>query len=807
MCHCFSFLKISVFMIKLLRTSVVFIVALFLISFEGNATHIMGGNITYNCIGQNASGGDSILIRLSLYRDCTGATLGTSQSVTIEGSCISTMNVTASLIAGSGNDITPLCPGWPSPCNDPNSQLPVGVEEYIYEVIVVIPAGTNCVLTMSWDGCCRNSDITNGMNDEAFYIYTDYDPSASDCNNSPQFLNVPVPYICTGLPFSYNHGVFDPDGDSLVFSLSPCHLNDKNSVVTYNPTLGPLQPLYTNGPINIDSRTGSITFTPSIQQIGVICVRVEEYDRASKQKIGEITRDIQIIVTNCNNQPPSASGFGGSAKYDTAICPGQGVSFDIFSNDSTPFQTVHMQWNGGIPGGTFTTTTGQYPTGNFSWNPTTSDIGFHFFTVTVIDDGCPITSQRTYSYSVEVRNPIIDLGPDLTVCDGDTVGVNPYESVDFSSYTWSPTTGIIGPTNIPNPIFSPASTTTYTVSATNGFCSDDDVITINVDAKPTVNPPTGNVVCAGESIDLTVTGNAATYQWSNNQTGSTISVQPTQTTTYTVTGISSFGCEQDAPVTVTVNPIPAVDAGPDITICANEPANLSATGDGNLFSWEPAASVTSPNTATTLTNIGVTGTFVVTNTDANGCENKDTVEVTAVPLPSIGAFPDTAINLGEVVTLATGNANAVSYTWSPDEGLQPPSTISDAEIQVSPSKTTTYTVEIVDANGCRSIDSVIVILNPGEVQLPNAFTPNNDGLNDELYLLGEGLIEVNFFRVYNRWGQLVFEGNGVGKGTGWDGTYKGKEQDPGVYTFVYQILDPETKEPKDAVSGNVTLIR
>lgn len=767
---------------------------------EASATHIMGGNATYTCIGP-----DSFLVTLSLYRDCLGASLGTSQTVTISSPC-GQQSLTLNLIPGSGNDITPLCPGWPSPCAGGVTNLPAGVEEYIYTGIFVVPPGSTCnQWTISWSQCCRNSDITTGSNDEGMYLESTLFTGGSgpDCNNSPQFLNVPVPYICVGETFNYNHGVSDPDGDSLVFSLVACQ-QSANQSVTYNPPLSAQRPLYTSDSIKVDPRTGTITFTPSIAQVGVLCIQVDEYRNGVK--IGEVTRDIQMIVVQCNNDAPTATGFNGTTKFDTAICPGQSVSFDIISNDSTPFQTVTMRWNGGIPGASFTTTGGQYPVGTFSWSPTVNDIGFHFFTVQVVDDGCPIVAQNYYAYSVEVREPNIDLGPDLAACDGDTVSIQSiFTSVDFNQFTWSPTTGIIDPST-PMASFNPTTTTTYTINATNGFCSASDTIKVNVDQRPSLTVNNPSPICVGDSATISASGNANAYQWSTGQTGASIDVLPLGTSFYQVTATSAFGCETIDTFTVDVVPLPTIDAGFDDAVCLGNSATLTASGSGVTYEWLPISAVIPNDEPTGNVTPDQTTTYTVVTTDANGCVNQDSVTITVNQLPVINALRDTAITLGGEANLSANFPNASSYAWVPDTSIVGGTLPTDENIIVSPTDATTYTVTVIDQNGCQGQDTVRVSLLPGSLELPNAFTPNNDQLNDVFYIISTGAIEIEYFRVYNRWGQVVHEAFGTGTANGWDGTKDGKDQPGGVYTWVVKGTDKVNGEAY-LESGNVTLIR
>ena len=776
----------------------------------------MGGDLTYKCIGQ-----DSFLVRLALYRDCSGISMGTQHTVRFSSPGCTDILVTVLLVPGSGKDITPLCPNWPSPCSGgSSSQLPVGVEEYIYEGILVIPPSSTCEKwLMSWTSCCRNPAITtiSSPGSQSFYIHGDLyrgtaggnDPNCPR-NSSPRFANVPVPFVCVGQDFFYNHGVIDPDGDSLHFSLVPCRTTNVSTSVPYISPLTATQPLQSVTPITIDPRTGTIRFTPSTTQVGVLCVRVEEYRNGVK--IGEVIRDIQIIVISCNNQPPIATPINGGTKFDTAICPGQGISFDILSSDPTPFQTVTMTWNQGIPGATYNISAGQYPTGTFSWNPTTADIGFHFFTVTVKDDGCPIIAQNTFAYSIEVRDPQIRVPNDLAICDGGIIGFDSSQvwmSVDFNQYTWTPATGVANPNQLYT-TFNPTVSTTYTITATNGFCTATDTLRVNVDAKPTISITPPQPICLGDSGTITVTGNAAIYTWSNGMTGATIKVAPTQSRQYIVKAESAFGCVSFDTTTLIVNPPPIANAGPDKSVCVGNSVLLSGSGTGNQFRWEPAALLNNPNIAepaATPATPGATVGFTLTVTDANGCSSTDDMSVFVLDLPQLNVTPDTVVNYGESIILTSGYPGASAYLWQPDLYLVPPSLVTDEEIEVAPTEKITYTVTVTDANGCISTDSVTISIRPGEVFVPNAFVPNSQvPENRKFYPIATGLITLEYFRIYNRWGQLIFESYTTGIDTGWDGRFKGEEAPPGVYTWVLKHTDKETDEVK-VLSGNVTLIR
>lgn len=380
----------------------------------------MGGDLTFECQSPGV-----YLWRLKLYRDCFGIPTNTVQPITISG-CGSTYNLTLQLVSGP-IEVSPLCPGQiqNSACN--GGSLP-GVQQVIYEGVINLPNScTNYVA--SWRLCCRNNQITtlNNPGSQYMYIETVLDNTVVPCNNSPVFNNIPTPYVCVGQPVNYNHGVTDPDGDLLVFSLVDC-FHDAGVPVDYlNPPYSPTYPLSTvSGTVNLDTQTGAISFTPDIIQIGVMCVKVEEFRNGVK--IGETVRDMQFVVLPCNNTPPDAGPFEengtNTGSYDYFICTGTSFCLQIPGGDLDG-DNVFMSWNSGIPAGTFTVTNNNTPnpTGTFCWTPTPADLGVNFFTVTEVDDACPISGVTVATYTIIVADnasPITaTISPNpATICRG-----------------------------------------------------------------------------------------------------------------------------------------------------------------------------------------------------------------------------------------------------------------------------------------------------------------------------------------------------------------------------------------------------
>ncbi|MCH2045415.1 MAG: hypothetical protein MK212_14960, partial [Saprospiraceae bacterium] len=477
---------------------------------EAKATHAMGGDLTYTCIGPN-----QYQISLSIYRDCNGIGLGGGATLNYSSACAG-VNANLNLVRQSQTELNNiLCPTANSACSGSGN---IGVEQHIYTGILNLPAGCDDWI-ISWRLCCRNLAITtlNNGNADAMYVEDLIDNTVTPCNNSPIFGNLPTVFTCIGQPVFYNHGAFDPDGDQLVYSLVNC-LEDDGDVVEYvggiNTAPNGANPLVnTVSGVNLDPNTGAITFTPTAAEAGIVCVLVEEFRNGVL--IGSIVRDIQFTTINCNNNLPTVTGVngatgGGIIDYQTSSCFNQQLCFDVTGTDGDAGQNLTMIWNGAIPGATFVTTPPGNPiTGTFCWTPTAADTGQHTFTVTIFDDDCPLLGSNTFTYTINVisnPNDPVDAGLDQIICEGETVSLAAVSSAgNIDRYEWSPALpDMTNPNNATTDV-TPAATTTYTVTLyyLDGCTSTDDV-TVEVITDPVVDVSPNNAnVCEGSVVTLT----------------------------------------------------------------------------------------------------------------------------------------------------------------------------------------------------------------------------------------------------------------------------------------------------------------
>ncbi|WP_299555829.1 sulfatase-like hydrolase/transferase [Seonamhaeicola sp.] len=322
------------------------------------------------------------------------------------------------------------------------------------------------------------------------------------------------------------------------------------------------------------------------------------------------------------------------------------------------------------------------------------------YTVTVTNNGCSSNDDVIVTVN---SAPTADAGPDVTICDGDTTTLT---ASGGDTYLWS-----TGATTASIDV-SPTSTTVYTVTVSYSGCgvSDNDSVTVTVNPVPTADAGADVTICEGDTTTLTALG-GDTYLWNTGATTASINVSPTATTTYTVT-VTTNGCSSNDDVIVTVNPLPAADAGADVSICEGDTTTLTASG-GDTYLWSTGAT-----TASIDVTPGSTTTYTVTAT-SNGCSANDNVIVTVNAIPVANAGADVTICEGDSTTLTASGGD--TYLWSTGD--------TTASISVSPGSTTTYTVTAI-SDGCSSNDDVVVTVNP---------TPTADAGSDVTITEGDSI--------------------------------------------------------------------
>ncbi|MBC3846230.1 Ig-like domain-containing protein [Winogradskyella echinorum] len=310
----------------------------------------------------------------------------------------------------------------------------------------------------------------------------------------------------------------------------------------------------------------------------------------------------------------------------------------------------------------------QWNTGDTSNSISVSPAETTTYTVTGFSlNGCQSTAEVTVTVVAEV---IANAGNDVTICSGESVTLNASGGV---TYTWN--TGGTGA----SPTFSPTETTTYTVTVTDDFGnSDSDSVTIFVNETPNITVSENVTIVEGESTTLIVSG-ADSYLWDTGETSSSITVNPLETTTYTVTGTTN-SCSVQAEVTVTVEEQFQASAGEDKQVCQNDAYEIVLTANqGDSYLWNTGHTTQSITVSPTSTS-----TYTVTVTQGTQ-QDTDAVTVYVNPNPNVVITNGDSVDImdGDFVTLTATGAN--SYEWN--NGASQPN------IAVSPSITTTYEVK------------------------------------------------------------------------------------------------------------------
>ncbi|MFT4968292.1 MAG: gliding motility-associated-like protein [Chitinophagales bacterium] len=509
---------------------------------------------------------------------------------------------------------------------------------------------------------------------------------------------------------------------------------------------------------------------------------------------------------------------------------------DDVATTATPTNTTAYAFADGVNGCTMTTgvnTNSQRPNLRFdfenlvgglapitaAWSPVSSFVDATIENPTLLNINgpgqYPITITAGNCSTTDTVNVGFGAGytitNDTSVCIGESVQLN---VVGGSNHAWSPNDGTLTSTSIPNPIATPVNSTDYILSVDLINCSVLDTVTIAVNVLPVslINGGAAEeVVCNGTRGELISSADINwTNIWTGPETGNGTEIDVNSGGVYTLTSTDQNGCVSSSSILVIYNETPVLDANiiRNILCCTDDVVNVdfaSMITNGVTFGeayWENS---TAPSGTSVPVASDEDGTYQVLIVSADGCEQ--TAQITFQTNcfnPDIVDI-DSAIFGTNVNYTVNGDVPVTGETWGPvfiDNSFLA-NTIVNAYETVWVDAEAEYTLNNGTLHTCVEYDSsqVFIFLLADPV-MPDAFTPNGDNLNELLFPINiDPKTTISAFRVFNRWGDVVYDYNGD---TGWDGTWESADQPADVYNY-YLVIDKVSSEL--VMSGTVTLIR
>ncbi len=600
---------------------------------------------------------------------------------------------------------------------------------------------------------------------------------------------------------------------------------------------------------NLAAGTYTITFTSTAGCTGTVSQTVtsgpalsstvtQNNAACANSSTGSIT-----IVPGAGNAPYSYSITPGTGIQSSAIfnglaagnytysftdgggCIGTG-SFTVTASSpiSTPVAIVEPRCFGDLNGSaTFTPAGGiapytyaLLPGSTFQTSSTFSNLSAGTYTFRIKDNvGCTqdsvVTIGQPASIAASALNslPATCFGNDGVITISGTGGTLPYTySIDNGLNYQSSNT------------FTAPNIGTYNgikIKGANG-CESTTSATVLLNDTMRLTLPVNSTICAETSITLQPQTNEATsvFTWTaipsqaintlNNPGIKNPIATPLATTNYRLS--AQWGiCSRTAQTAIVVLTKPIADAGADVTICAGDSTTLRGVAtnlSGTVsYTWTPNIYLNraDSNIVTSKPTAASSSTYTLTVRDNYGCNFAITDQVIVTVRPIVPAFAgnDTTAITGLPHQLEASGGS--SYAWSPSAPLSNASISNPIAIL---QQDTRFALVVTDVAGCKGYDSIDVkVYNGPTYYVPTAFTPNGDGRNDIFRATPVGIVSTTFFRIFDRYGNLIFETNQILKG--WDGRYKGSRQSQGVYVWVIKGIDRNGKEHNQ--KGTVILLR
>lgn len=718
---------------------------LILFSFKSFATHIVGGEIYYDCLG-----GNNYKITLKLYRDCYTGLASYDNPATIFLFNAAGTFVDSVEIPFPGAVTLPVTLN--NPCFTPPTN--VCVEEAIYETIVNLPPSTGGY-NIVYQRCCRNNTILNLISAGSVgstYMAHIPDPGIAACNNSPRYNNFPPIFLCEGLPLDFDHSATDADGDSLHYELcdpyeglsSSCMILGAEGAAMGCPAIAdpppyafvPWQapynaayPMSASPIISVDPVTGYMTGTPNMVGQWVVGVCVSEYRGGVLISVNK--RDFQFNVVVCPNIPVA------SIPNQTLYCFGYLADFDQAS-----LNAFTWSWDFGDP----TTTSDVSTLSSPSW--TYPDSGVYTVTL-IINQGtmCADTSTNTF-YIYPLLEPAFTLpaGECLYTNSfnfnggGDYMGNGTF-SWDFGTHaTPSTVTGL----DAPNIVYDTSGIFPVSFTIVENGCTETYTQNIEVYAHPQAEYGLQSpLACALQPVHFLdssyTTAPPLTYYWTFGDGGNSVLQNPWHV-------------------------YPAIGNYSSQLIVADVHGCLDTA-------YLDASLVVNPTP---------TASFIVSPND------------TSIFYPDV------------YMTNTTSSPDIIDCDMFWGDGTWYYDNCDSMHTFTLPG---TYTVMQIVENiyGCIDTAYLDVLIRPEYLfWIPNAFTPgNNDGMNDVFKPSLLGVHEYSFM-IFDRWGEVIFKTSDPNEG--WDGCLRGRLCTNDVFVYKINFRD-DVKLDHHQFIGHVTLVR
>lgn len=865
-----------------------------------SATHIVGGEIYYTCLGNN-----NYKITLKLYRDCFNG-----QAPFDAPAYVGIFNASGTLLNTLSmfhNGANPVPPTIISPCLIPPSDI--CVEEAVYEQIVNLPpltGGYNLV----YQRCCRNGTITNlddpGATGSSYLAHIP-DPAIATCNSSPRYTNFPPLFLCSNVSFNFDHTATDPDGDELVYSfcepfagastLDPAP-NPPSApplpLVNYLPTYSATYPIDANPALVINQNTGYITGTPNTIGQYVVGVCVSEYRNGVL--ISTNKRDFQFNILSCNAaiaSIPAQTVFcdGYTVDFNGAASVNSNTYFWNFGDPTTTADTSNListsytYPDSGIynvmlvaydpagncydtsyavfevypklspdfnppPGQCFEgnsfnfTASGQFTNdASFLWNfgvnslPATSAqqnpnnihlglLGTNQVTLTVSQYGCTETLTKTLP---TVSKPTAQISAANQYCVGYEIQ---FENNSDSANAWMWNFGVNNVLSDTSHLFQPQyiypDSGIYTVSLiayNQWFCSD--TTQLNFWVFPLLNPLISGAedqCFLDNSFNFQAAGaytSDATFEWNLGNTASvaTSSSADVSNIVYSQLGVypisltvSQYGCVKTVTDSVGLYDSPkakfSISGGLGCAPVYVQLIDSSTAATSMIYNWNLGdnSSMNTPNPSHSYENPG-NYTITLTVITTTGCKDTSTfvypnaVQVIAYPQAGLVANPTEASIFDPFITFSDISQGATNCALQFSDGTY----TEQCNYTHTFTDTGFFKVTQFVKNELNCIDStsITVYISPEfRLFIPDAFTPNGDGLNDVFLPSSIGVKEYTF-QIFNRWGENIYHTNGLHDA--WDGTYNGVASPQGVYVYILSLID--IKGNSRSYQGKIVLLR